>query len=751
VRRRLAALVLAVAASSACTTPAARPAGTPLRGDVRFAPIVPDEADRAAADAANGALVGDVERVARATARIATFDAWRSEGPTGLEPAAIDLLNATARPGRGYDRASLALLERSDLDPALRERIERAVESDPLWIASARVRDARVTAFARLFNTIVEPIGQSLLVTALAPYRLAQATLRYGLDLYRQDPLPLQRRQALAHWKDFLSRYPDDPEHTRVSLQVARAQVKWNETERLEALEEAERALDAERPREALVRAERALGHAPEAGDDEAERLLAEAAALLQRQRAERSASVRFGLPEGAPLIPPGTRTQSLALLAGEPDLDVAARGDALASTASELRFVRASALVQRNPEAGFDALREIADTDPATDNMARHARALLADPVRNPYDTFVSARWRDRRARAGWVLLGPFKSSEIRFSPAGLVAGVLALPALVQTTAALPLRLLQFPWMAPPATAKVTAVQARRVLALHPDPARADEVSDWLESYERDRRNYVGALRVAETRPDSDPDELAELREQAARQALRVALKEERADMRRALLMGVTRKFPNTEAGDEAGREVRREIEEHTPHEIALTRGFLEENPEVAGVRGLALDPELLDEDNRDGELHPDGVALLGGRVIEIRSIAESGDEDDEPVRSHVVVSEERLAQIVARLEETSFRNSLLDDEDPVVPDAGRDMLFERARLGLADDLDRRSTAEANFAYRGMRERYGVVRRRKPILPFDLVVRGSLADLSLGAFPRLREPEPTPDAVLYE
>jgi hypothetical protein len=115
------------------------------------------------------------------------------------------------------------------------------------------------------------------------------------------------------------------------------------------------------------------------------------------------------------------------------------------------------------------------------------------------------------------------------------------------------------------------------------------------------------------------------------------------------------------------------------------------------------------------------------------------------------VKVSAQQLARVVSRLEETSFRNSLLDDEDPVVPDSRRDVAFERARLGLADHVDRRPEARADFTYTGMRERYGMVRAREPWLPFDLVVQGSLADLSLGAFPRWREPKKTPDSALYE
>jgi hypothetical protein len=48
------------------------------------------------------------------------------------------------------------------------------------------------------------------------------------------------------------------------------------------------------------------------------------------------------------------------------------------------------------------------------------------------------------------------------------------------------------------------------------------------------------------------------------------------------------------------------------------------------------------------------------------------------------------------------------------------------------------------------MRERYGLVRGRESILPFDLVLQGSFSNLNLGAFPRWRPPKETPDIFLY-
>ena len=94
---------------------------------------------------------------------------------------------------------------------------------------------------------------------------------------------------------------------------------------------------------------------------------------------------------------------------------------------------------------------------------------------------------------------------------------------------------------------------------------------------------------------------------------------------------------------------------------------------------------------------------------------------------------------------------NALIDTDAPIDANAQRDLLFEHSRLGLAESVDTRASAEAHYSYLGLRERYGMVRTRESILPFDLVLQGSLETLTLGAFPRMRAPKKTPDAILYE
>jgi hypothetical protein len=270
------------------------------------------------------------------------------------------------------------------------------------------------------------------------------------------------------------------------------------------------------------------------------------------------------------------------------------------------------------------------------------------------------------------------------------------------------------------------------------------------LSSYERKRDNWIALYHIALQDPDSESAELAGLREQAAEQAKQFASREERRDMRNAMYRRVAQEYPDTDAGQQAGEIARAELLDATPQQIRISRGFLLENLDFAGPYGLGLDSHLIDGDAANGELHPSGIVLIGGRALELHFVGPSGNEDDPPIKMFQTVSEERFALMVARLEETSFRNALVDVDNTLGADANRDVLFERARVGLTDEIDTRPLAQSTYSYRGMRERYGMVRARESILPFELVFQGSLSDLSLGAFPRVNAPPETPDAFLY-
>jgi hypothetical protein len=82
-------------------------------------------------------------------------------------------------------------------------------------------------------------------------------------------------------------------------------------------------------------------------------------------------------------------------------------------------------------------------------------------------------------------------------------------------------------------------------------------------------------------------------------------------------------------------------------------------------------------------------------------------------------------------------------------VPDAKRDVAFERGASGKPDRVDPRpKTARVHHRACASATASCAGAGRGSLRPG---AQGSLADLSLGAFPRWREPKKSPDAALYD
>jgi len=720
---------------------------------------VPDDVDRAARDVAAAALAGDAERARRAAERIERFDAERADArerggedvlsqgaaPTGLAPIALDLVAATRGDERAYRARAAELLERDDLEPALRARLQQTVDDDPLRLADARMHDATVQEWGQAFNAVAEPVGTSITRGPLGAVELARSLLGLAVARHVQDDMSVPERQALTQWKRFVAEHPDAPEAEEIRARIAEAQAEWNRNERDRALRRAREALREDRAAAALVAAERALDFVPE--DRDATELRDEAQARLRARRADRARSL-----EASPALRTNDLAEQrrLALALWKPGADVRGTAEGIAGQAGETpigdeaRFVLAPFEPEDAMWASWDALAG-EDASP----MARHSRALVANPERNPYAAFRQGLGSDRAARVGWVLFGPLASGPRRMDLPRPVEWMIDAPSYLSIVTTFPNRLVRYPWLAPWPFGRVPAQHARTYLERYPDGVHAPEVRGWLTEFEAERGNWAGALAL--TDPAAvEPARLAELRENAARQSLEAVRRERRRDTRAALARELARSFHDTTAGREAGELAREESENASPQRIRISRGFLAENPRLRGPEALGLRAELVDGSARNGELHPEGVYLLGGRVIELCFLGEGGDEEAKPRCERKVVSAERLARVVTLLDETSQRNALVDPDDPLAPDARRERFFEQARLGVADAYDPRATAMSSYEYVGVRERYGLVRGRESLLPVDIVVQGSFPDFGLGAFPRIRMPKPTPDAALY-
>lgn len=748
----IALALVTIAAGAACSHRTSLAGPDVLLPLQRTAPWLPGTTDRAAARAAAAALVDDREALDEAVARI--HEAEPAGKGEDLDALARDLVHSTLDDAASYREASRSLTRGFGTDPALEARLDQVIADDPLALAARRRRDTWERYWARTFNAVSEPLGRAIITGfTLAPVTLATSAAHYLASFSNDEPLSTTGRQALALHREYLARNPDAEDAQHVREQIEGAEKKLAKTMQRRHLKAAQQAISADKDRLAILEARRTLHWGP---NRRADAIAAEAEARLLRLRALRARSLR-----AAPALAPGDAashalavellvTSSTGASLSETTLrSLKTPSEGIATDEAEYVF----ALAQK--EAGFEeeswrTLERLAARDPERSPMARHARHLVADPWQNPYRAFRDMRDRKRRDEVTWRLLAQYANGTRYPNLPKPVAYTLEAPGIASALVSSPLRMIFGRWKKGPDFHRPTAVLGYRYLGLEPEGVHGREVMGWLFDYELSRDNHTAALRLADFLPDVDGEQRVELAEAASAQALRAAERVKRPDRRHQALRHASTEYPDTDSGTAAGKRIRWELEHATPQQIRITKSFLEENPRVAGPNGLGLDPRLVNGDVRDGELHPMGVSLLGGRALRFHLLPASGDEDDAPEDLDKTVSKERIAQLAAVLDETTRRNQLIDADDVLAPDADRDRFLERARLGLIDRPDTRPTAQSTYVYQSMRERYGVVRGRESVLPFDLVFQGSFSDFSLGAFPRWRPPKETPDAFLY-
>ncbi|MCP5039594.1 MAG: hypothetical protein GY944_01110 [bacterium] len=714
------------------------------------AAVQPSDGDLATRDLARAALLGDHEAMDRALATLERIAGGGGEAERQLDrriPMSLDLRNATLDDPVAYREACKSLHGRKHNDPRLESRLEECVEDDPLRLAQRRVLDNRETLWAETYNAVAEPLSRSIISGGiLTPYYIANSVASYLARMNEREAFPVQLRQALAHRERFLAHFPDSEEAPEIRTRVAKARNKLHKEDAKKFAFRSNVARKNGNLRASRVLAQRALENDP--NNRKARRLAEQASRLIETERRERRRSEDVAF-EAASVE---NATHATALLLAGRDLGehglLLLRSDQYQDVG---RYVVATALAERGEEnAAWDRLRDLAGEDPRKTTMARHARALVRDPLQNPYGSFERVRGIQRGKEVSWHLFGGFfQGPRYRRLPQP-IAWLVDLPLLVNTFIFSPIRFIFSPISEKPDFDRPVAIAAYRYLDREPEGQHKDQLSRLLFDYESDRKNWSAALRMADHVPFFDAEERRELVEKAAEQRIAVADQSKRRDRKSSTLRSAAREFPDSEGGRLAGIAAREHREKATAQNIRMTRGFLVENPQVAGSRALGIRPELIDGNNANGELHPRGVSFIGGRYLEFEFLDESGDEDELPNRVRQKISQERLTRLVAILDDTARRNYRVDPDVDVAADPRRDLFIERARLGLTEEPDPRATARSTYVFQSARERFGMVRGRESLLPFDLVVRGDLTSAGIAAFPRWRKPRETPDAFLY-
>jgi hypothetical protein len=737
--------LLAAGLLGAACTASAPPVRDLVEPLPRLSAPLPDDADLAARDAAAALWRSDAASVAQAAQRLEAIEAARAReqlAPTGLAAAVRDAETALVPAGPARRAAQARVLERADMPAELRSRIEQDVADDPLLLAKKRLREDRVMRWGGAANEVAEGMGGSIVTPFFIPVRLTQSLVRVALALHDEDSLTTRERQALKHWKDFVEEQPNAPEAAELIAKIETAQLRWVEMQVERAVRQGEAALAQDEPILAAFLAERALRFRSE--DAEAVELLGRATAQGQAWTEDRARTLRSA-DAVAPLTPEEWAL-ARALLAPGADLSAAAQpllasANALSRETAELALALAAREAGRETEA-WERIEAVAQRDSA---IGRHAVAMWSDFDANPYGAFRLARREKTKESAKQLLFGPLAYGARDHDLPRAIEWLAEVPTLTSVVLGLPSRLMAFPYGK--SEKRAAAALARRYLEHHPEGAHASEVRTWLREYEDARGNAVAAVALAEGAADVEEKDLAKLRERAAEQLVAASGKERTRAGRGRLLLMTAERFPETEAAAEARETVAKMIERATPQRITVSRQYLVENRELAGPRGFALPPGMLDDNYANGELHADGISLIGGRWIELAYVGAEGKDGESEIR-RTEVGRDHLARIVALLEESAIHRARVDRDANFDAHAKRETFFERARLGLAGDPAQ--SGDGEYAFRGMREMYGIVRGRESILPVDLVVQSGLEDFGFGAFPRIRMPKETPDQLLY-
>lgn len=756
---------------SGCAQTTAIPAYAPFEAAPLQPVRLPDETDLATRDLLSAALLNDrtqaealldslreAEIQNNATLQLKKPSWWsNTKSSTALSAYGQNLVDAMYANPRQYRASTRTLLKQGHLPKPLRTRLEHEVADDPLLLSKARIRDDRQHSFGQVFNMLAEPVGRSMLSGGTPIVAFVRSFVEWTSTRHLDDNFSIYERQALHHWREELRRHPDGDDASELARKIGEANVKLQKTRRDQQLRKARRALRGGEPQLALALAEQAMRTSPE--DAKAQALGKKALLQIEAQTAKRARSLEA--PEQLDVADATEQRLAVALLRSDADTDALIQQMRTddphdkSEWADEVRFAFAMREMERGDDtASWKILQEAKRRRHLNENMTIHSKALINSPTQNPFAFFEKARTSDRWLQMRWVLLGPLLSGARNRDLPRTLEWILDAPYFIDAFVGIPERALRYPWLSPWPFGRAPYHFANLYRTHYPDGKEISSVENWLKDYEKLRGNWIAAYEIANrnTPKNVKPSKkLLRLEEKAAKQALQATKKQPRLEVRIPMLQEIVRRYPKTRAGRDAGLQVRAEVLEFAPQAIRISRGFLEENPEFAGPNGLGLRPELLDGNPDNGELHPQGVTFEGGTVLAVHYVNEHGEKKKAPVTARQAISPERLAKIVARLEEQSLSLTLTDRDYEYTPDAQRDLFFERARLGVAKESSPRHAARSSFAFLGMREKYGLVRSRESILPVELVLQSSASDLSFGAFPRIKEPKKTPNSIFFE
>jgi len=581
----------------------------------------PDEVDKQARRVLIDALLNRPEKLQAYVDYFETKDRELGEKRgtrTGLTHHIKDLSHNTIT-----DREKYLETQRQELSRAHSEVRKRTVRArlihDELEQADSLMSRSRMSRWGALLNRL---LGSMDLVKVASGNYIGAAVETAIAELHRlQNPhMPLVERKALALYKRFVEKFPDDPRAQEALEKIESLTEDRKQLWLHEHLQKAEAYLDKGQMFRAEFEAHLAALVDPEADAVTAQFEKIEAA----RERRERGRRKALSIADSDPLasLPEHQKEEVKTLLYNLVKRDAAALeaqaerltrsygGETLGDLANDAHAVAME--IRGEHELAKKKLSEIASTS-ASQRERERAKAMLHSPEYNRLRTVDDARTQHRLEQVRFVLLGDeLIEKNLMFAAAPMIshgiAGASSLGAAnIMMVGSNLLRVLS----SNPVSNQEVIDAAGNFVRLQPDSKKAADIYEILGDAYDSRGHFNKALHYYKLSGKLSRQEIEELEEDAGRKLMQAAGRTSAKKEQHQLYRAVLQLYPRTKAAEDARAELARLM--RSEHQgIRLSKRFLMKHPELHGRRGLGLKATLFDGDKSNMELADKGINIL-------------------------------------------------------------------------------------------------------------------------------------------
>ncbi len=598
--------------------------------------------------------------------------------------------------------------------------IQARLGRDELEQAEALVAEHRIGRWNALLNRLLASVD--LITLASGSYVTAAVETAFvEMQRTRAPRMPEAERKALAFYKRFLDRFPDDPGSTEVAEKVTALEADRKGIWIHKHLTSAREALDEGRIEDAEFHAHLAAVVDPEAEDvEERFREIDEARATREESRRRQlSVAETDTLSDASPAQSKDVRSLLHALVKGDAaaameharGMERRYAGEPLAALAKDARAV-AQELSGQHEEAKR-TLDEIVRRS-SSGRQKERARILLDSPEYNLLGVLDRARTRHRLEQVRFVMLGRnFLEKNVLIGAAPVITHGVAGAATLGTANVLIVssNLLEM-LSGNPVSDQAVMDAAARYVRFRTDSEESGDVYEVMGKAYESKGHLHKALYYHRLSGKLSAEQIRELEENAGRTLLKAAEESASEARQRTLYAAILQHYPDTPAGEKAKGLLARLVSVKS-RGLRLSKQFLTENPQIYGPHGLGLKTALLDGRVNNMELAENGINVLGRNTIMLHYDTPWG------VRTRTYpVSERRIEGLESLLRKKHYELALEDVDERDGNSAGglRDFPARLMQLGAADR--RPDDADLQFVRRTGR----AADPRSPILDHQLL-----------------------------